>query len=794
MINYSVEPLINDLPLKLNEQISSISSFERNVYIGTSIGNLFHYHLFDDATSYFLITHLPIGSEGVKDISCLENIQKLVLVIDDHIETFSLPELSPFATNKLDNVKSISPYKDGNSIIAIESNKVSFLHLENNQWIVVKNIDYTDAVKVTPPLKDLMLLANKTNYSALDLTTNSITTLFEYQSDLKISPYLVPFQSSDDLRGKECLLTISSDENTSIAMFINSNGEATRGTLSWINQGYPKGGVVINWPYVFAVFDNSLIVSSLETLEKTLKIELTELEKKLENNDLSSTICDFNISRVNILYEDKHLQELIGNFKTLTSNIVLFNKDKVFLLNEENSIISANNFFHESLESNEFDNILNLHDDSDYVHLLKTLVAFLKEMDPVDFLLAKNEDGSLKINPNLSLRLLGEDVIYEVFPGLQETLEQWDYKDEEMVKKYLQSLEPSEMTPEARKLYYKLSSPSHIKNFIDRDIWSDSKIDHSIINILLEDTNKQYLVSNIYKLLPDRNSPDYRKYLLKYMNHELIDDALEFLRHASLEEIEYSKLLLSIIKLDKSKGYEYMRQSKQYHEVNRRILNSLSDVSKDEDFALLQIELLETSFLEDVSLKDELLDLIMSTLKSMYDESVRAQINNTHTQYQTLNSLQHEEWPKRNWISFLRLLKNSGEFIENKNFESFINLYLKSFELAICSETKIDLFEYHHIYRNQNISKLLEFGDFSTAENLALGKHLELKIYKQLDPKPIEFDKDKLEIIFQYYLKKFEQDERVEFAIQHFIDSYGKHFSTSEILNSLPDKLPFSTY
>ncbi|KAI5957352.1 hypothetical protein KGF54_000280 [Candida jiufengensis] len=753
MINYIIDPLINDLPLKSNEVITSISSYERNIYIGTSKGTLFHYHLFEDATDYLLISQLSIGSKSIRNLTCLKETQKLSLVCNGFVETYMLPELSPFATtSKLQNIKSICLYEGGNSIITIAKDKLQILRLDGNQWNTIKEIDYNGAIKVTSPVNNLILLANNKTYATLDTTNDNLSPLFEYKSELDVQPHIIQFQTPPGDR--EHLLTISSDENTSIAMFINSAGDVTRGTLTWIDQGYPKS-VAISWPYVFAIFRNSLVVSSLESLEKVLQMELVDSNtpRDLENQEnISTNESNYNIGSADIVYEDKSVEELTGKSEKSLAKMVVYNENKVFLLHEENIIKTANKLFQESLETNEFEKVLALDDEQNYTHLLKTLATFLNEEDPFEFLVKKDSDGAFKINPNLTLKLLGEDAPYEVYPGLQEVIDQWDFKDGELEKKYLQTMEPNEMTKESRYLYYKILPSDTIKTFIDKDTWSNAEDDKLIIKELLEDPKKQILVSKIYKSSTTDVTSEYTEYLLKYIQFEIIDDAIQFLQKANLEEKEYSKLLLNVIRLDQKKGYDFIKKSKKYHEVNRRILNGLSDEMKGEDFSFLQIELLETSFYENEALKDELFELIMSTLKSIYNDDMSAKVKKVHEDYKVYNSLENDNWPKISWLSYLNLSQDAS-------IKPFIELYLKSFELALASEKSTNIFQYHKIYKEQNIQELLNFGDYSTAEKLAKGKSIEFKYYPKLQQNTFEYDKTKLISIFEFYLSIYEKEK-----------------------------------
>ena len=85
-----------------------------------------------------------------------------------------------------------------------------------------------------------------------------------------------------------------------------------------------------------------------------------------------------------------------------------------------------------------------------------------------------------------------------------------------------------------------------------------------------------------------------------------------------------------------------------------------------------------------------------------------------HQEFRRLNSLENERWPKLSWPNFLDISGKSKELL------TFVELYLKSFELAREAPDG-PIFDYHRMFNNHDIDALLEFGDYSTAESIATG-------------------------------------------------------------------------
>ncbi|KAI3407004.2 hypothetical protein KGF56_000297 [Candida oxycetoniae] len=830
MPDYQIDPIINEIPLKDDEIISAIESYERSVYIGTSKGNLLQFYKFEDAPNYMLITQQQIAntSKEVTRIVCLSVIQKLLVICDNSIEVFTLPEMAPFSTvTKLKGVRNVSVMEDGASILALRSSIVQVVRLDGNRWKIIGEIKFSLGLISTSPLNDMFLIANEESYFIQNIAHESTLPLFAYKSGTgqhNVPPHIELF---DTLEAKEYLLTISSDENTSMAVFINSIGDVTRGTLTWVNHGYPCGGVAVEWPHVFAVFKDILVLSSLESLENILVTSLQESRKSQEvksdsnqrtNEKTTDTAAaaassssavttapsaeappspraSFHIQKSKIHYNDLLVEELVGTPESSDCELLLFSERNVYALHRESPVLLMHKAFQSALSSDNFDKVFQIENDSDYGQHLLLLSCFLSEKDPFDILKKRKDNQKLVISPNLAVRLLGADCPYETYPGLAEVTNNWDFSDDNMLKKYLEQLTPLEVSLEVRKLVYRLCSHDSIDKFVDKDSWTNSAYDKEIIEDLVH-RSEVLLASKAYGLMPNNSDTTrgYYDFLMKHLEPNLVDDAIAFLSKGSLGEKEYTDIILTLIKLNKEKIYLYMRKSDKYLEINRRILAELSDDSKGEvDFALIQIELLERSWSRDNTLYDELFLTICNALTFLYVENsaVERYFTEARDNYQKLNSLVVDKWPKIFWIDYL-------ELVRQPELTSFISLYTKSFEMAISGPVKLpdhQLFHYHKIYKEANLQQLLEFGDFSTAEKLVSGQMVRpQKVhYSQLIPQvESKRDEESLLQIFKYYLKMYSEGQPVEPAIQHFTETYETYLPTLQLIKLLPDSIPLA--
>lgn len=104
------------------------------------------------------------------------------------------------------------------------------------------------------------------------------------------------------------------------------------------------------------------------------------------------------------------------------------------------------------------------------------------------------------------------------------------------------------------------------------------------------------------------------------------------------------------------------------------------------------------------------------------------------------------------------------------------------------------IFKYYQLFSARDIEGLLEFGDYSTAENLAIAKDpLPRKQFydsPQLDL-PVQSQESLLKIL-KFYLEKYSAGKPVESAIKHFSEQYFKFIPVLDFLNLIPDSFPLA--
>lgn len=320
-----------------DEPTSSISCVEvhgSNLYVGTESGSLRHFHLFEDATEYMLISEIPVSTakKPIKKLLILPGIERVLVLCGSVVSVFSLPELSPVNIGKLKDVNDMHATSSTGGtadIIVFTSSKIRIVQVTRDLLKLVSDLNYSNTksgVPIPPSASTsttaagglLAIVANNKNYDIIDLKQIRKIPLFEYTQDTNstVLPHIVSCNG-------EYMLTIKSDDSSSIAMFIDGGGNVTRGTLSWMDAGYP-GSIIIDWPYVLGIFQSDrLIISSIESFEVEHDKRINEIQEEEEvvmKNDGENTEVEGNKENSDREKEEKVEKEEIVKVGTLGQN------------------------------------------------------------------------------------------------------------------------------------------------------------------------------------------------------------------------------------------------------------------------------------------------------------------------------------------------------------------------------------------------------------------------------------------------------------------------------------------
>lgn len=367
-----------------DERITCIEKYKSSIYVGTSVGRILHYHNFED-TSYMLISKMVVSKKSgpITKIVILKEIERALIVCDRTAIAFILPELSPANLGKMRNVTDIvnvprqlhQPHKPGNDIdtseeyaVVLSNERIRLVRATRDSLKLVKDINYNDALictskRVINYYNDdlLVVVADDKNYDMIDISKARKVPLLQYNSTTVEDdprPLACPYVAFDRDNDPEFLLLVLADESTSMAMFINSKGDVTRGTLIF-TAGCPRNGVVAKWPYILAISrsstgDNNLAFYSLETLKSVYN---ENLPSALGFSDNERVKDDFRIALLNaeVSVKDEELSDLLSEVngedgslhrelvQHFVSKEILYNGGSLWVICEVNILLSLTN-------------------------------------------------------------------------------------------------------------------------------------------------------------------------------------------------------------------------------------------------------------------------------------------------------------------------------------------------------------------------------------------------------------------------------------------------------------------
>lgn len=299
-LGWSLQNLGLELPLAESETIVCISAYEANLYIGTSHGQLLHLYIFDDADLYMLILQISVidSKDKVAKILPVPDAAMCLVLAGKTVHSYTLPELTPCRIGKIKDAEDMLLLSVGklptaknksDKVIVYTPAKLRVVQLFPTGLKLLRDINYigatlglSSATGTLAHYSNICLVASEKRYDVVDMQQARKIPLFDYNpaSEPGVSPYIVPYMAQDmALSREEYLLAVCTDPTSSMAMFINSDGDVTRGTLTWMDLGYPYTGISVDWPYVVGVFLNGpdlaqkIVFSSLESLEIVCELE-----------------------------------------------------------------------------------------------------------------------------------------------------------------------------------------------------------------------------------------------------------------------------------------------------------------------------------------------------------------------------------------------------------------------------------------------------------------------------------------------------------------------------------------
>lgn len=292
---------------KLDEEarITTIESWENNMYIGTSRGQIVHYYKIDDSQGYIQISKQWIHQSkrnSIRKIIILSEIGKVCVLYGHQLTCLSLPELSPANIGKVKDIndmgfdwadlvihdkkmenKLIKRYRFNDEafcqLIAFTSSSIRILRIFKDSIRLHKEIPFDGGIKRGVQNGSFVPIARgeANQYDLIDIEDSKRIPLFPIFSKddgqlLNVEPQMAVLNNEEFL-----LVSGGRDiEDQCMGMCINTKGDITRTTLSW--DEYPRD-LIIDFPYVISTSvnekKNTIYIHSLHEQREVTQIQVS---------------------------------------------------------------------------------------------------------------------------------------------------------------------------------------------------------------------------------------------------------------------------------------------------------------------------------------------------------------------------------------------------------------------------------------------------------------------------------------------------------------------------------------
>ncbi|KAG7840734.1 hypothetical protein KL942_001722 [Ogataea angusta] len=565
---YSLTDIVHDVPLTNEDiapepaQISAIETYDLNLYVGTSLGELIHMFWIDDETGYMAVSRQQFSSKNkpIDKILLLPQVAKVLVLSGGTIQAYILPELSPANIGKIKDVNDVCIDLDDRRLDAKEENYIGSVN--NIDWHVYTDVTvftsksvrliriFDDSIKLARDLNypgtlrgvrrsKYVAVGSQTSYDLIDLVQGQKIPLFPSQESC---PLILALGTN------EFLMACGSSDGPCMGMVVNISGEISRGTFTW--PEYPSS-LEVDYPYLIGAFGKSLKIYSLhdqrlvQTLDFESEVEVTKVSHLFKSDDdgLKSLL-----ERTPVIYQStaeevqKIAEESDQHYGTMSS-ILVYDRDgksirliklqaKALRLLQVYQSASTDNcleIFDEIFDEYRNPDVCNEVEKLFILHLLALLGLKYEIFDQCYDIWASNVD---KLDPRLLLYALGipKSEIFGsvwIFRGLADELEDIrnKYSTSARAKEFLQLylstciLEAKDgdllKTIELNLARQNLESPEFLAQ-LNNVKYSKNEI----IEMLLETKNYYYL-AKFYEKLEDKSQTLY--YWRKLLEGELAD-------------------------------------------------------------------------------------------------------------------------------------------------------------------------------------------------------------------------------------------------------------------------------
>ena len=197
---YTIETLVDEVPISDGSYITCCEYFDTNLYIGTSSSEILHFVSIRDDSSdraqFILASRLEPtapstdNSQGVQQIVVLSSTGKACILCNGTLTFHSLPELSPAGSRKVSgclwvggkdlNVEPAGDPDDGSVLVICTRKRIRLIRI-GDEVQVIKNIEYPDCQAVARR-GNFACVADSQSYALLDVENQQKIPLFPISS------------------------------------------------------------------------------------------------------------------------------------------------------------------------------------------------------------------------------------------------------------------------------------------------------------------------------------------------------------------------------------------------------------------------------------------------------------------------------------------------------------------------------------------------------------------------------------------------------------------------------------
>ncbi|CAM0141457.1 hypothetical protein VKS41_003834 [Umbelopsis sp. WA50703] len=292
--------------------IEAVEAWDNNLYVGTSDGHILHYVIeeqqselnSDDAKYSSRLDakiNLELGKKVVEKIVVLPQVSKAMVLCDSTISFYTLPFFEPIPVSIIPQIKGVSCFthdtaqdgqigEDGTIKLCVIKRRMIQLYKIGELVQLKKEVPLPNGAITVARHRHNLCLADMHQYKLVNLQLSTATALIPTPQSISGSQGSTP-QSPGTFIPKPLIAVVGDGEflvvsgnvnnQTTIGIFVNSVGDAIRGTLQWAS--YPRS-ITVQFPYVIALLRNKTI--EIHNIRDQQCVQTLELQPGIEPKGL----------------------------------------------------------------------------------------------------------------------------------------------------------------------------------------------------------------------------------------------------------------------------------------------------------------------------------------------------------------------------------------------------------------------------------------------------------------------------------------------------------------------------